>query len=408
MFEYFVAKRYLRSKHRMNFISIISILSTIGITIGVAALVIVLSVFNGFGSLVSDMLIKFDPHIRITLNDNDQRNYTEIENFLEESNYVKSHSKYAEGKIILMKKKSMEILNIKGLPENSRESSERIESRLSFGEFDLASEGQVDKIILSLPIALRLSVRVGDTIYATSAAQVKKTITRMSIPNTKRLIVSGIYEISNKEYALEYTFTSLKAAQNLLNMQNNISGLELVLNDIDDSDFIKQVINEKFENKISKINTWYDLHKDLYRVMLIERWAAYILLSLIIAVAAFNILSSLTMSVLEKNKDIGVLRAMGTTENSIKKIFMFEGILIGIIGTILGLFIGLFVCYLQINFNIYPLDASKYVIDTLPVVVRYSDIIAVGVMSFVLTFLASKYPANKALKTKLIDAIKWE
>jgi len=408
MFEYFVAKRYLRSKHRMNFISIISILSTIGITIGVAALVIVLSVFNGFGSLVTNMLIKFDPHIRMTLTNNDQNNFADIEDYLAESNKVKSYSQYAEGKVILMKKKSMEILNIKGLPKNDIESSVGIESRLTFGGFDLENEGTVDKIILSLPIALRLSVRVGDTIYATSAAQVKKTITRMTIPNTKRLIVSGIYEISNKEYALEYSFTSLEAAQNLLNMRNQISGIEVILNDIDDSDLLKNELKKEFENKVSTINTWYDLHKDLYRVMLIERWAAYILLSLIVAVAAFNILSSLTMSVLEKNKDIGILRSMGTTENSIKKIFMFEGILIGIIGTILGLVIGLLVCYLQINFNIYPLDASKYVIDTLPVQVKYSDILAVGFMSFFLTFIASKYPANKALKTKLIDAIKWE
>ena len=172
-------------------------------------------------------------------------------------------------------------------------------------------------------------------------------------------------------------------------------------------DLIKNKILEKFGPDLI-VNSWYDLHKDLYRVMLIERWAAYILLSLIIAVAAFNILSSLTMSVLEKKKDIGVLRSMGTTSGTIKKIFMFEGMLIGVIGTILGLTIGLFICYLQINFNIYPLDASKYVIDTLPVQVKLSDILAVTIMSLLLTFFASKYPANKALKTEIIDAIKWE
>ena len=288
-----------------------------------------------------------------------------------------------------------------------KKASERIESIIIYGEYDLAPEGNIDKIVLSIPIALRLSVKVGDTLYATSAAQIKNTITRMTMPQTKRLIVSGIYKISNKEYALEYTFASLKAAQNILNRHNKISGIEVILNDIDDSDKLKSELLNEFGNDLS-INTWYDLHKDLYRVMLIERWAAYILLSLIIAVAAFNILSSLTMSVLEKKKDIGVLRSMGTPTGSIKKIFMFEGILVGVIGTILGLGIGLFVCYLQINFNIYPLDASKYVIDTLPVQVRLTDILAVTVMSFLLTFFASKYPANRALKTEIIDAIKWE
>ncbi len=407
MFEYFIARRYLRSKHRLNFISIISVLSTIGVTIGVAALVIVLSVFNGFGSLVTTMLINFDPHVRISSENIKNNNFSPIEHYLNKSDLVKSYSSYSEGKVILINKKSMEILNLKGIPTSSTESSERLESIIIFGEYDLEPEGNIDKIILSIPIALRLSVKVGDTLFATSANQIKNTITRMTMPQTKRLIVSGIYKISNKEYALEYTFTSLASAQNIFSSHNKISGLEVILKDIDDSDKLKSELLNQFGSDLS-INTWYDLHKDLYRVMLIERWAAYILLSLIIAVAAFNILSSLTMSVLEKKKDIGVLRSMGTKTSSIRKIFMFEGILVGVIGTILGLTIGLFVCYLQINFNIYPLDASKYVIDTLPVQVRLTDILAVTLMSILLTFFASKYPANRALKTEIIDAIKWE
>ena len=406
MFEYFIARRYLRSKHRLNFISIISILSAIGVTIGVAALVIVLSVFNGFGSLVSTMLINFDPHLRITSVANN--NFKVLEDDLKQSELVKSYSSYAEGKVILINRKAMEILNLKGIPIDNEENVERIESRLTFGEFDLTNDNNIDKIIISLPIALRLSVRVGDTLFATSANQIKNTITRMSIPKTKRMEVSGIYEISNKEYALQYTFASLSSAQNLFNLRNGISGIEVELKDIDDSQKLKDQLLAKFGKDNLTVLTWYDLHRDLYRVMLIERWGAFILLSLIVAVAAFNILSSLTMSVLEKKKDIGVLRSMGATSASIRKIFMFEGILVGVIGTILGLSIGLLVCYLQINFNLYSLDASKYVIDTLPVEVRLSDIFAITIVSFVLTFFASKYPANRALKTKLIDAIKWE
>ncbi|MCB0732301.1 MAG: ABC transporter permease [Ignavibacteriae bacterium] len=408
MIEYFVAKRYLRSKHRLNFISIISIISTIGVTLGVAALIIVLSVFNGFGSLVTSMLINFDPHLRITSTEIKNNNFTEIKDFLEKSDLVESYSGYVEGKVILTNSKSMEILNIKGIAVDDEAGLKRLEDRVKSGEMDLNDEGNVGKIIISLPIAIRLSTKVTDTIYTTSAVQIKNSITRMSMPKTKAMIVSGIYEISNKEYALEYCFTSISSAQTLLNMNNQISGIEVNLYDLNNSEDFKAELLQKFPNDNLIINTWYDLHKDLYRVMLIERWAAYILLSLIIAVAAFNILSSLTMSVLEKKKDIGILRAIGTTKGSIKKIFMFEGILIGIIGTVLGIIIGLFICYLQINFNIYPLDASKYVIDTLPVQVKFSDIFAVALMSFILTFFASKYPANRALKTKVLDAIKWE
>ena len=408
MFEYFIAKRYLRSKNKLNFITIISVLSTIGITIGVAALIIVLSVLNGFGGLVTSMLVNFDPHIRIVSTSNKTNEFNKLETFLTNSAEVKSFSTFAEGKSLLMKNKAIEILNLKGIPITNKESTKRLSNKIRFGEFDLEKTNGFDKIILSLPIAMRLSCKIGDTLFATSAIQIKKTITRMSIPKTKPLVVSGIYEISNKEYSLHYSFTSLKTAQQIFDMGKKISGMEIILNNIDNADSFKQKIIEKFRSNNLKIYTWYDLHKDLYTVMLIERWAAYLLLSLIIAVAAFNILSSLTMSVLVKKKDIGILRSIGATKGSIKRIFMFEGILVGIIGTITGIVLGLFVCYLQITYNIYPLDASKFIIDSLPVQVKISDIIAVSLMSFFLTFLASKYPANKALKTDLIDAIKWE
>lgn len=408
MFEYFISKRYLRSKHKLSFISIISFLSTLGVTIGVAALIIVLSVLNGFGSIVTNMLINFDPHLRITSSQFNPNNINSIETILSKSDKVKSFAPYAEGKTILMKKESIEILNIKGIPINDKASRRRVEDRLIFGEFNLDNSDGVDKIIISLPIALKLSARIGDTIFATSANQIKNTITRMTIPQAKKLVVTGIYEISNKEYALSYTFASIKTAQQIFDMGKRISGFEIILNNIDDAESVKDKLSKQIDSESTKIYSWYDLHKDLYTVMLIERWAAYILLSLIIAVAAFNILSSLTMSVIEKKKDIAVLRSMGASKLSIKKIFMFEGLLIGFIGTIAGIGLGLLVCYLHINFNLYPLDASKFVIDTIPIKINISDIIAVSLMSFFLTFLASKYPANKALKVNLLEAIKWE
>jgi len=142
--------------------------------------------------------------------------------------------------------------------------------------------------------------------------------------------------------------------------------------------------------------------------MQIEKWTAYIILSLIIAIATFNILGSLSMSVIEKKRDIGILRAMGTSEKPILKIFMYEGLLIGIIGTLAGIIIGYFVCYLQIHYNIYPLDPTQYKIDSLPVQIRISDFFFISGVSLLLTFLASLYPAKRAAKVNPIEAIKWE
>jgi lipoprotein-releasing system permease protein len=142
--------------------------------------------------------------------------------------------------------------------------------------------------------------------------------------------------------------------------------------------------------------------------MKVERWTAYLILSLIIAVATFNILGSLSMSVIEKKRDIGILNAMGISEKSVLRIFMFEGILIGIIGTVVGIILGYLVCYIQIEYNIYPLNPAQYKIDALPMEVRLSDFFFISGASMLLAFLAALYPAKRAVKVNPLEAIKWE
>jgi len=194
----------------------------------------------------------------------------------------------------------------------------------------------------------------------------------------------------------------------LFGYKKNFQGYDIRLNSIDNSEKIKKVLQAQLDKNNFSINTWYDFHQELYAVMQVERWTAYIILSLIIAVATFNILGSLSMSVIEKKRDIGILRSMGVTENSILKIFMFEGLLIGIIGTLLGMIIGYLVCYIQIKYNIYPLDPSQYKIDSLPIEVRFSDFFFISGVAMLLSFLASLYPAKRAAKVNPISAIKWE
>lgn len=408
MFEFFIAKRYLRSKHKLNFITIISILSTLGITIGVAALIIVLSVFNGFGLLVTSILVSFDPHIRISVNNTSgYDNISLVEQSLKLNHYVESTTPFVEGKIIALNKQSYEIVNLKGI-STTIDDTWGLSTKIISGSFKLDKEDGLEKIILGLPLALRLSARVGDTIMVTSAFNIEKTITSLSIPKTKRFIVQGLFESNNRDYDISCTFTSLSAGQELFGLKGKTSGIEVRLKDIAQSELVKNNLQSKYSENIFTINTWYDLHKDLYSVMLIERWGAYILLCLIIAVATFNIFASLTMSVLEKKKDIGVMRSIGVNKKSIRKIFMFDGILVGAIGTILGVVIGLLICYLQIEYNFYKLDPSKYIINALPVKINISDIFAIGGMSMLLSFLASLYPAKRAAKTVIIESIKYE
>jgi lipoprotein-releasing system permease protein len=408
MIEFFIAKKYLRAKHKLNFITIISILSTLGITIGVAALVIVLSVFNGFGSIVTSLMVNFDPHIRISVID--EKGYSQInavENILKQSDGVINCNPFVEGKAIFLNKKTYEIVNLKGISEQKKNESWGVASKIISGKFNLSNETS-ENIILGLPLALRLSTRVGDTITVTSAYNIERTIATLAIPQTKKFIVAGIFESDNKDYDASYGFTSVSSAQNLFGFRNQIHGYELRLTNFRDAEHLKSELSKKIDTKLFAIESWYDLHKELYNVMQIERWGAYILLCLIIAVAVFNIFASLTMSVMEKKKDIGILRSMGVNQKSIRKIFMFEGILVGVLGTLMGLCIGILVCYLQIKYNFYPLDSSKYIIDALPVEIRLSDIFAIGAMAMLLAFIAALYPAKRAANTKIIDSIKYE
>lgn len=409
MLEYFIAKRYIRSKHKLNFITIISFLSTAGITIGVAALIIVLSVFNGFGSLVTSILVSFDPHVVVSVTDEKGFEKTEsVEKNLKNIPNVDEYYSFVEGKVVLTNRETFEIVTLKGISNKNENSNWGVASKIISGKFDLDDSDGSNKIILGLPLALKLSARVGDTIYTTSAYNIQKTITSLSIPRTQKYVITGIFESNNRDYDIAYSFTSLKSGQRLFGLQNKITGYEVRLKNIKYSDNVKSQLASQIPTDLFTIRTWYDLHKDLFSVMLIERWAAYILLCLIIAVATFNIFASLTMTVLEKKKDIGVMRSMGLSRKSILKIFMLEGILVGIIGTFLGIVIGLLVCYLQIEYNFYPLDPTKYIIDSLPVQIRISDIIAVGLMALFLSFIASLYPAKRAANAVIIESIKYE
>ncbi|HSP89195.1 MAG TPA: ABC transporter permease, partial [Ignavibacteriaceae bacterium] len=395
------------SKHKINFISIISIISVIGITIGVAALIIVLSVFNGFGSLVTSFLMNFEPHIRVEMISAEANSQT-IEKTLLSTGGINDYSPFVSGKVLVYNFELTSTVTLKGIDEKKADDIYGIKKSILFGKFDINKESNFPKAIIGLQLADRLQTLIGDTITIISPTGIEKALTQAALPTTKKFIVSGIYSSDNNDYDASYIFSAISECQNLLGYKKNIQGFEIKLDDVDQSFNIKEKLSAELNPKQYSINTWYDFHKDLYTVMQIERGTAYIILCLIIAVATFNILGSLSMSVIEKKRDIGVLRTMGAEEKSILKIFMFEGLLIGIIGTAAGIFIGYFVCYLQIKFNIYPLDPTQYKIDSLPVELRLSDFFYISGASMLLSFLASLYPAKKAVKVNIVESIKWE
>ena len=300
------------------------------------------------------------------------------------------------------------MLDIKGLEDNQPENLSGIGNKLFSGTIDFSNSSKIPKAIISLTNAVKLSVRIGDTLTATSLKSIESMITNfLVIPNTQRFVISGIYKSNSKESGGLVLYTNLNATKRLLSTKE-ISGFEIQLTNYQLADIVKKEIESKIEPDIFTIDTWYDMNREFYNVLELERWGAFILLLLIISVATFNILGSLTMSVIEKRRDIGVLRSMGASKNSILKIFMFEGILIGIIGTVTGFLLGILICYLQIEFKLYSLNPSLYIIDAIPIKLKLSDLIIIPVASMTLSFLASLYPAKRAVKLNVIETIKYE
>lgn len=407
-FETFIAKRYLISKHKINFISIISFISVGGITIGVAALIVVLSVFNGFGSLVTSFLVSFDPDIRIIIKSPEQSVTEDIYSELNQIKEVKSSAPFVSGKVLAYNAGLTQIVNLKGIDINTAKGIYAIEQNIFTGNFNLENDKGLPSVVLGLRLAEKLQLLVGDTLILISPAGIETAITQFSLPKSQKFIVGGIYSSNNNDYDGLYIFCSLLEAQKLFNYQGKIQGLDVRLTSLDKSFKVKNDLLSKLDKTKFSIYTWYDFHKELYNVMQIERWTAYLLLSLIIAVACFNILGSLSMTVIEKKRDIGVLRSMGVSDKSIIKIFMYEGLLIGFIGTLAGSALGYLICFLQLKFKIYPLDPLQYKIDALPLEIHFIDFFFIAGVAMLLSFLASLYPAKGAIKINIIEAIKWE
>lgn len=376
-------------------------------TIGVAALIIVLSVFNGFSSRVTGILISFDPHVRIEASEgNKVADYNSIQEKIKDLG-IKSSAPYTLNKGMLTNSSSNEVVFIKGVDENEVGDVSGVKDFLRFGEFDLKNNGEYGGIIMGFSLLGKLKARPGDTLTLLSPVGLENSLTQFVDPKTKKFIISGVYDSDNKDYDGNYAYISLENSQELFELDGKVNGVEIRYNDISESEAGKEKIQAVLGNDF-KVMTWYDLHEDFYSILKVERWVAFIILSLIIAVASFNILGSLTMTVIEKKRDIGVLKALGATDKMITNIFLFEGISVGVIGIIAGTILGLGVTLSQKYLELYKLDSGVYKISALPVELRYSDFIYIPIAAMILCFLASLYPSRRAANLEPVNAIRWE
>ena len=405
--ELFIAKRYLFTKRKVNLITIISSISIVGVTIGVAAMIIVLSVFNGFNQKVTSILMGFDPHLRIEPLKSDRlENYESILSSLPD-NRIKYAAPYTLNKGIVATKTFNKVLMIKGVEEDNVDKVSGLKKTTHLGRFDLYDDGDCGGIVMGVAAAFKLKLDVGDTLTLMSPYGLEHSLTQFVEPATKKFVLTGLFHSENKDYDGKYAYISFKTAQSLFRMKNSASGIEMRLDNINESDEVKADLLKALGDKYD-ISTWYDLHKDFYSILKIERWVAFIILSLIVAVASFNILASLTMTVIEKKRDIGILKALGATERTIRSVFIFEGIVVGVIGMSVGTTLGLGLVLAQKYLDIYKLDSSVYMINALPVLVRPMDLVLIPLSALLLCVLAALYPATRASKLDPVESIRWE
>ena len=404
-YTFFIAKRYLLVKKDASFITVISLISIFGVTIGVAALIVVLSVFNGFNGLVTDILIGFDPHVRIlTTKSTSSSDIADLKNNLLLQNNIAAQSEFVSGKGMLISKKTTKVIFIKGLETESISKVSGVTSSLIIGTTTFTESN--NEIVIGYSLADKLGIGVDDTIFVVTTAGVQNALSGIALPQLFSLKVIGIYEARNKDYDGLYAFTSLRTAKQLF-ATKNVQGFDFRLHSIGDTESFVETIQTRFGEKFV-VQSWHDLHKDLYSVMQVERWTAFIILTLIIAVASFNLLGSLTMTVIEKTRDIGILKAMGATQKDILSIFRIEGFLVGIFGSLFGLGLGSLICWLQIEFHLFALDSNVYIIPAIPIEMRAMDLILVPLSALVLCSLAAYYPSKRAAQLQPSDAVRWE
>lgn len=413
-FELFVGLRYTRAKRRNHFISFISMTSMVGIALGVAALIVVLSVMNGFQQELRSRILGVASHLQITGIDNQLADWQFVAGRVKDRPHVQAAAPYIMAQGMLSYGQAVQGAIVRGvLPVEENQVAE-IGAHMRAGQLSDLRAGEFG-IVLGAELAQSLGVLIGDKVVLL-APQGQFTPTGI-VPRIKQFKVVGFFQIGMYEYDAGMALIHMEDAAVLYRMADKVSGLRLKLDDL----FRAPTISHQLSAELSDsgryfVSDWTQQHANFFRAVQMEKRVMFIILTLIVAVAAFNIVSTLVMAVTDKRADIAIMRTFGASPRSIMQIFIVQGALIGLIGTVIGAAIGIVVAWnidvivpaIERIFNIQFLAKDVYYISDLPSQLLWSDVSMIVVLSFVLSLLATLYPSWKAAKMNPAEALRYE
>ncbi|MBW2369817.1 MAG: lipoprotein-releasing ABC transporter permease subunit [Deltaproteobacteria bacterium] len=404
--EYFIGRRYLRTKQKQAFISLVTFLSIAGVTVGVMALIVVIAVMAGFEADMKDRILNVDSHVVLQRHMTPFTDYKHVMTVVQDTEGVESATPFVLSQIMLRSASGVSAALLRGVdPDTVTRVSRRLDASAlkDHAHVRRTDTSILPGIILGKDLAARLAVLPGDTIHLISPRGMLSPIGHM--PTMKRFAIVGLFESGMHEYDVALSFVDLADAQRLTRMKDSVTGIDIRVTDIYHAGKVR-------ERLVASLGfpywgkDWMQKNQNLFSALKLEQTAMFVILMLIVLVAALNIASSLIMMVMEKKKDIAILRTMGSTDKQIRRIFVFKGMIIGVIGTALGICLGLVLCALLERYHFIELPGNVYYPTTLPVLLRWLDVVKIAVAAMGICYMATLYPARQASRLDPIEAIR--
>ncbi len=411
-YELFVGLRYTRAKRRNHFISFISLTSMLGIALGVAALITVLSVMNGFQKELRSRILGVASHVQISGPGETLADWQSVARLAASDARVLAAAPYINAQGMLVFDGGVRGAVIRGVLPDREDQVAEIGRRMKAGRLEALKPGEFG-IVLGAELARALAVLVGDKV--TVIAPQGQVTPAGIVPRLKQFTVVGIFEIGMFEYDSGLALIQLEDAQKLYRMPERVSGVRLKLHDLFQAREVARDLATKLGGDVF-VTDWTRSHANFFRAVQMEKNVMFIILLLIVAVAAFNIVSTLVMAVTDKQPDIAILRTLGAAPSSIMAVFIVQGALIGVIGTIIGIVGGVLLAtnvdvvvpFIESVFNVHFLAKDVYYISELPSDLQRGDVVAIAIVSFALSLLATLYPSWRASRVNPAEALRYE